>query len=75
MEIKLSGRRLFLIFFLSLHEDDGLSSTAVSSADGGQKLKQLLSFAIGGLLGDVFLHLLPEAWAISNQSGRLCLSY
>lgn len=26
------------------------------------KLKLLLSFAVGGLLGDVFLHLLPEAW-------------
>ncbi|KAK2579274.1 hypothetical protein KPH14_008233 [Odynerus spinipes] len=26
-------------------------------------LKILLSFAVGGLLGDVFLHLLPEAWA------------
>lgn len=26
-------------------------------------LKVLLSFAVGGLLGDVFLHLLPEAWA------------
>ncbi|KAI4486942.1 hypothetical protein M0802_012199 [Mischocyttarus mexicanus] len=25
-------------------------------------LKLLLSFAVGGLLGDVFLHLLPEAW-------------
>lgn len=25
-------------------------------------LKILLSFAVGGLLGDVFLHLLPEAW-------------
>ncbi|KAL2738210.1 zinc transporter ZIP13 [Vespula maculifrons] len=25
-------------------------------------LKMLLSFAVGGLLGDVFLHLLPEAW-------------
>ncbi|KAM6943460.1 zinc transporter ZIP13 isoform 2-T2 [Xenentodon cancila] len=36
---------------------------------GCQKLKQLLSFAIGGLLGDVFLHLLPEAWALSNYSG------
>lgn len=22
----------------------------------------MLSFAVGGLLGDVFLHLLPEAW-------------
>lgn len=36
---------------------------------GCQKLKQLLSFAIGGLLGDVFLHLLPEAWALSGSSG------
>ena len=26
------------------------------------RLKLLLSFAVGGLLGDVFLHLLPEAW-------------
>ena len=27
------------------------------------RLKLLLSFAVGGLLGDIFLHLLPEAWA------------
>ena len=27
-----------------------------------QRLQILLSFAVGGLLGDVFLHLLPEAW-------------
>lgn len=26
-------------------------------------LNLYLSFAAGGLLGDVFLHLLPEAWA------------
>ena len=26
------------------------------------KLNRLLSFAVGGLLGDVFLHLLPESW-------------
>ncbi|CAK8681006.1 unnamed protein product [Clavelina lepadiformis] len=29
---------------------------------GGARLKRLLSFAVGGLLGDVFLHLLPESW-------------
>ncbi|KAK8768051.1 hypothetical protein V5799_005164 [Amblyomma americanum] len=29
---------------------------------GCRTLKLLLSFAVGGLLGDVFLHLLPEAW-------------
>ena len=28
----------------------------------GSNLPVLLSFAVGGLLGDVFLHLLPEAW-------------
>ncbi|KAK0182242.1 hypothetical protein PV327_000400 [Microctonus hyperodae] len=33
---------------------------------GAGTLKLLLSFAVGGLLGDVFLHLLPEAW--SNNS-------
>ncbi|CAH0401577.1 unnamed protein product [Chilo suppressalis] len=30
---------------------------------GAGTLRVLLSFAVGGLLGDVFLHLLPEAWA------------
>ncbi|MED6278746.1 hypothetical protein CHARACLAT_027124, partial [Characodon lateralis] len=39
---------------------------ALKTEAGCQKLKQLLSFAIGGLLGDVFLHLLPEAWALSG---------
>lgn len=29
---------------------------------GSERLRLLLSFAVGGLLGDVFLHLLPEAW-------------
>ncbi|XP_030056785.1 zinc transporter ZIP13 isoform X2 [Microcaecilia unicolor] len=39
------------------------AGTTLKSKEGSQNLKQLLSFAIGGLLGDVFLHLLPEAWA------------
>lgn len=30
----------------------------------------LLSFAVGGLLGDVFLHLLPEAWSHDIQSAK-----
>uniref|UniRef100_A0A672JX41 Zinc transporter ZIP13 n=1 Tax=Sinocyclocheilus grahami TaxID=75366 RepID=A0A672JX41_SINGR len=30
----------------------------------------LLSFAIGSLLGDVFLHLLPEAWAYTSSPGE-----
>lgn len=35
----------------------------LNQEQGGAKyLRLLLSFAVGGLLGDVFLHLLPEAW-------------
>lgn len=44
------------------------AGAALKTEAGCQKLKQLLSFAIGGLLGDVFLHLLPEAWAVSGPS-------
>eukprot|EP00063_Salmo_salar_P009840 XP_013984675.1 PREDICTED: zinc transporter ZIP13-like isoform X2 [Salmo salar] len=43
------------------------AGAALETAAGCRKLKQLLSFAIGGLLGDVFLHLLPEAWAHSHS--------
>ncbi|XP_018415231.1 PREDICTED: zinc transporter ZIP13 [Nanorana parkeri] len=39
------------------------AGTTLRSEEGSKKLKKLLSFAIGGLLGDVFVHLLPEAWA------------
>lgn len=28
----------------------------------------MLSFAVGGLLGDVFLHILPEAWSFVDRS-------
>jgi len=34
-------------------------------------LQLLLSFAVGSLLGDVFLHLLPEAWNQLHQAGSL----
>lgn len=44
------------------------AGAALKTEAGCQKLKQLLSFAIGGLLGDVFLHLLPEAWALSGSA-------
>lgn len=27
----------------------------------------MLSFAVGGLLGDVFLHILPEAWDLFTK--------
>ena len=33
-------------------------------------LQVLLSFAVGGLLADVFLHLLPEAWTAALHGGR-----
>uniref|UniRef100_A0A8C8RBB9 Zinc transporter ZIP13 n=1 Tax=Pelusios castaneus TaxID=367368 RepID=A0A8C8RBB9_9SAUR len=39
------------------------TGAALRSEVGSSRLKRLLSFAIGGLLGNVFLHLLPEAWA------------
>uniref|UniRef100_A0A7N4NZA0 Zinc transporter ZIP13 n=1 Tax=Sarcophilus harrisii TaxID=9305 RepID=A0A7N4NZA0_SARHA len=39
------------------------TGAALRSEAGSHRLKQLLSFALGGLLGNVFLHLLPEAWA------------
>nr|XP_054766703.1 zinc transporter ZIP13-like [Lytechinus pictus] len=32
------------------------------------KFNCILSFAVGGLLGDVFIHLLPEAWAHIDQN-------
>ncbi|XP_051820393.1 zinc transporter ZIP13 [Antechinus flavipes] len=48
------------------------TGAALCSEAGSQRLKQLLSFALGGLLGNVFLHLLPEAWAYtcSATTGR-----
>lgn len=41
---------------------------------GGERLRLLLSFAVGGLLGDVFLHLLPEAWNKQGIASRKGLS-
>lgn len=43
-------------------------SSSRTTASESKSLKILLSFAVGGLLGDVFLHLLPEAWN-SDASG------
>lgn len=36
---------------------------------GGGTLRLLLGFAVGGLLGDVFLHLLPESVEILKNTG------
>ncbi|MCI4393069.1 hypothetical protein PGIGA_G00153210 [Pangasianodon gigas] len=44
------------------------AGAALKTEAGCQNLKKLLSFAIGGLLGDVFLHLLPEAWAHTSSN-------
>uniref|UniRef100_A0AC11BLU9 Solute carrier family 39 member 13 n=1 Tax=Ovis aries TaxID=9940 RepID=A0AC11BLU9_SHEEP len=45
--------------------------TTLRSEAGARRLKQLLSFALGGLLGNVFLHLLPEAWAYTNSASSV----
>ncbi|KAM5224772.1 zinc transporter ZIP13 isoform 2-T2 [Hipposideros larvatus] len=45
--------------------------TTLHSEAGARRLKQLLSFALGGLLGNVFLHLLPEAWAYTCSASRV----
>ena len=39
------------------------------SEQGSRKLRLLLSFAVGGLLGDVFLHLIPESYGALKGSG------
>ncbi|KAG6462445.1 hypothetical protein O3G_MSEX013257 [Manduca sexta] len=60
------------------------STASFENGPGADTLQILLSFAVGGLLGDVFLHLLPEAWEhdlanakdgqhISLKSGLWCL--
>ncbi|XP_014208223.1 zinc transporter ZIP13 homolog [Copidosoma floridanum] len=54
--VGLSG--IFPLLVIRIDETDTLKQGA-----GSKTLKLLLSFAVGGLLGDVFLHILPEAWA------------
>lgn len=46
-------------------------SDVLKQGASANNLKILLSFAVGGLLGDVFLHSLPEIWAndISKSGG------
>ncbi|EDW84015.1 uncharacterized protein Dwil_GK13376 [Drosophila willistoni] len=53
---------LFIIPTSEKMEKEGYKDPAESKF-----LRVLLSFAVGGLLGDVFLHLLPEAWEGDNQ--------
>ncbi|CAB3222990.1 unnamed protein product [Arctia plantaginis] len=60
------------------------STDTFNDGPGAATLRILLSFAVGGLLGDVFLHLLPESWEndirntkpgehVSLKSGLWCL--
>ncbi|XP_060529897.1 zinc transporter ZIP13 homolog [Cylas formicarius] len=43
----------------------------LKEGESANTLKSLLSFAVGGLLGDVFLHSLPEIWASNlTKSGH-----
>jgi len=46
------------------------TQAAISTTQGSRKLRLLLSFAVGGLLGDVFLHLFPESLAALGDHGR-----
>ena len=41
-------------------------------SNDSSNMKFILSFAVGGLLGDVFLHLLPESWG--NASGQTAMT-
>jgi len=41
-----------------------------ASSGSSDNLKYLLAFAVGGLLGDVFLHLLPETYQHMMDSGN-----
>ncbi|XP_075229101.1 zinc transporter Zip99C [Lycorma delicatula] len=61
--VGLSG--IFPLLVIPIEEGENLNKGA-----SGRTLKVLLSFAVGGLLGDVFLHLLPEAWSQQLQSSE-----
>jgi len=64
------------IFPLLLFPHEGYNSESkvgcspeIKSGISPRQLKRLLNFAVGSLLGDVFLHLLPEAWSSARESG------
>lgn len=58
--VGLSG--IFPLLVIPIEEGANLKKGA-----GAKTLKVLLSFAVGGLLGDIFLHLLPEAWMVERR--------
>lgn len=62
--VGLSG--LFPLLILPV--DDTIS---LKTGPGSKHLRLLLSFSVGGMLGDVFLHVLPEVWVSSkNRHGN-----
>ncbi|XP_071441825.1 zinc transporter ZIP13 homolog [Hetaerina americana] len=56
--VSLSGVLPLVLIPLGYYGGD----TKEEQVGSGNTLRVMLSFAVGGLLGDVFLHLLPEAW-------------
>lgn len=43
-----------------------------TKSEANKRLRLMLSFAVGALLGDTFLHLLPEAWGqFSRNSSNM----
>ncbi|EDW39322.1 GL13475 [Drosophila persimilis] len=53
---------------LIIPSEEKLAKNGYKDPAESKFLRVLLSFAVGGLLGDVFLHLLPEAWEGDHQS-------
>lgn len=49
-----------------------LDSWVFKMDNKSSNMKFVLSFAVGGLLGDVFLHLLPESWG--SRSGQTAIT-
>ena len=50
-----------------IRRSDQEEVSQVENSDLPQGLRWMLSFAVGGLLGDTFLHLLPEALASAQN--------
>lgn len=58
--VGLSG--LFPLLILPVND-----SMSLKTGPGSKHLRLLLSFSVGGMLGDVFLHVLPEVWISSKD--------
>lgn len=52
---------------LLLFPDSSKLKASETPLEQSPSFRLLLSFAVGGLLGDVFLHLLPEAWHMTRR--------